>query len=531
MPTTVGSLFDTESQAILEIINNQMEWELPDLDPWWSDTFSTSQGLVTDNLIGRDMLIKRVYKGSLAGTLRPGQWNSDVSLYGDQTDRFSPKSYNQRITEVWPDPLESPFAAPRTLNIHLRSMTTNLPLTKGMLQMEALDASIGDIVAPTLQGFVTNIAQTLCLYAYASQNSNYALCGIETASDVVNGTYSGNKTVTFTPDNRAVDRFIEGMSVDVYSSDFQTRRNEDNDDNRVWCYVSHVDETTPTVTLTLADGGGDEDDVSAGWSIADGDKVVLAGSVDGDGVSTGFAGLNSWIKSGGGSGGTEAANNYLLGNEATGTLDNGIIDVTRHPTHKSMTHDVNGPLTEHKMRLYVRAFNRAKKRHRQWIDTLISTDGVWSAYEKTKIGRERLDRTGRLSDLNSEGSTEGFTFTVDGMTVVGKTSNYCEAGAAYGHRFSGDNWRRVVPPNPQGVQSMQGMSPYAPFTFTAPLLTGTSSTRVPIYKTGSGVNQLTEGVQMPGELRMQLVAWEQTAGCKLLNIAEDRLYSDNLVLD
>lgn len=56
------------------------------------------------------------------------------------------------------------------------------------------------------------------------------------------------------------------------------------------------------------------------------------------------------------------------------------------------------------------------------------------AYEATKIGREILDRTGRLSSLTTEGSNEGFQFAFDGRTYTGYTSNYVEDGSVYGIR-------------------------------------------------------------------------------------------------
>jgi hypothetical protein len=60
----------------------------------------------------------------------------------------------------------------------------------------------------------------------------------------------------------------------------------------------------------------------------------------------------------------------------------------------------------------------------------------------------------------------------------------------------------------------------------APAL-GYSTIKVPITKvgTGSGNSLLTEGAQMPGMLRMQLVP-DQPAGMKLTGVTFDKQYGD-----
>ena len=58
-----------------------------------------------------------------------------------------------------------------------------------------------------------------------------------------------------------------------------------------------------------------------------------------------------------------------------------------------------------------------RKDWRGWLVGL-SAQGVWLAYEATKIGREWKDRNDRLSSLNDEGSEEGFKFTFDGKTYL-----------------------------------------------------------------------------------------------------------------
>ena len=258
-----------------------------------------------------------------------------------------------------------------------------------------------------------------------------------------------------------------------------------------------------------------------------GDIVVYANQADvtvGAGANmapTGIAGVNSWLK-----GGSGTNDNFLLGDEKDGTAANQI-DVTVHPEFKSFTKSSIGTLTEHKLRQYLRRFHAAKNKYGQYIDCLIASDGVWLAYEATKIGREILDRTGRLSSMTSEGSNEGFQFAFDGRSYTGYTSTYVEDGSVYGIRKGGNNWKRYVPPTPSGYSSFAQTDAFIPFNFIAGALTGTGTNKLPIYDSSATGNRsmVTEGVQMPGLLRMQLVP-DQPAGLKLTGVTTDTVYSE-----
>ena len=153
----------------------------------------------------------------------------------------------------------------------------------------------------------------------------------------------------------------------------------------------------------------------------------------------------------------------------------------------------------------------------------MASDGVWLSYEAQKIGQYQIDRTGGLSNLNNEGSEEGFAMTFEGRTYKGYTSQYVEKETVYGWKTSGSNWKRYVPPDYAGLQSMGEADAYVPFRFVVPALTGGSSVKFPLQKAGS--NMMTEAVQMPGMLRMQLIP-DQPAGLKLSGVTEDRVYAD-----
>ena len=159
----------------------------------------------------------------------------------------------------------------------------------------------------------------------------------------------------------------------------------------------------------------------------------------------------------------------------------------------------------------------------QSIDSLVASDGVWLSYEAQKIGQYQIDRTSNLSNLNNEGSTEGFGMTFEGKTYKGHTSQYVEKETVYGWKTSGNNWKRYIPQDYSGLTKMGEVPSHIPFRFVVPALTGGTSVKYPLQKAGS--NMMTEAVQMPGMLRMQLIP-DQPAGLKLTDVTEDRVYAD-----
>ena len=528
MAAVAGSLFNLHEDRIEEVINKNVEIFLPGLDPIWRDLISTSQGVGPADALGRDLKILKVFMGSMAGVLEQGAPRGDLTLYGDDTDTHGGRLYTQNLAQVWPDPTEGPNAAPYRLGINMRSMMSNIMFTLGEMQAEASPAFIGEIIAPKLEGFGRNIAHTLCNYWYLNQNDDYALCQIGSDMAV---TGSGPYYLTFSPSNGAVDRFYVGQRVDIWDDDSGADMDDSADGlknssngtkaGRHKVFVDYVDELKGQVRLVSAvaaftTGSGVVAPLADDW-------IMYAGSVDETAnTATGFAGVNSWLKSGSG-----GDNNYLLGADKDGSASNQI-DVTAHPEFKSFTKSSVGVLTEHKLRQYLRRFHAAKNKYGQYIDCLIASDGVWLNYESTKIGREILDRTGRLSSVTSEGSNEGFKFTFDGRSYTGYTSTYVEDGSVYGIRKGGNNWKKYIPPAVAGTSKF-AKADGAPFEFIAGALTGTGTNKLPIYNTdGSdgGITRVTEGVQMPGQMRMQLVP-DQPAGMKLTGVSYDKIYSAN----
>ena len=531
-----GALFDKHSDRIEEVINKNIEVFLPSLDPVWRDTVVTSQGVGPADAIGRDMKIIKTYMGSMAGVLEQGKPRNDIGLYGDDTDDIGTRMYLQNLNQTWPDPLNGPNASPYRLGIPMRSMMSNIMFTLGELQAEAMPAFIGEVVAPKLEGFAKNIAHTLCNYWYLNQNDAYKLGTIASVHDVTNdnGTIQSDCTeLRVTISELTHDRFYVGQAVDIMKTATVTsgRRNDTQADGsqttatRIKVFVSAVDELKGYVYLK-ASAAAFHATPGGNGTTAIGDVILYANSHNEGGASpvsaTGIAGINSWLKGGSGS-----ADNFLLGDEKSGTSTEQI-NVNTYPEFKSFTKGSVGTLTEHKLRQYLRRFHSAKNKYGQYIDCLVASDGVWLAYEATKIGREILDRTGRLSSISTEGSQDGFTFAFDGRSYKGYTSTYVEDGTVYGLRKGGSNWKKYVPPTPAGYSSFDRAESFIPFNFIAGALTGTGTNKLPIYDSSASGNRsmVTEGVQMPGLLRMQLVP-DQPAGMKLTGVTTDNVFSDN----
>tara|TARA_R100000700_G_scaffold22950_1_gene29765 strand:+ start:10187 stop:11764 length:1578 start_codon:yes stop_codon:yes gene_type:complete len=520
--TTTDSLFSTHESRIEEVINKAVDVFLPSLDPVWRDTVVSSQGVGAADAIGRDMLITKVFQGGLTGVIENAAETGDWVLFGDtdtpvKASTAANKVHVQNLTQTFPDPTVGANQKPYRLQIPMRALVTNLMMTLGELQAEATPAFIGEIIGPKLEGFAKNISHTLCNYWYLSQNLSYRLCAI---SAVDSGGGTGTNIVTISGVTTP-DRFYPGQRVDIWSSDGTTQRmNGNRDAARTELYVDAVDELAGKVSFVGAS--------NFSTAVQAGQLVVYAGitetGLDGSGNDTladqsyGIAGMNSWLVTGNDT--IDGTDHNLLKGDAIAAA---AIDVNVHPEFKSLGITSVGALTEHKLRQYLGRFHAAKNKYGQYIDCLIASDGVWTAYEATKIGREMIDRSGRLSSLNSEGSDEGFTFTFEGRTYQGYSSMYADSGRVYGIRKGGNNWKRFTPPSYKGMSNMAGVDNFVPFNFVGGSLTGGPS-QLPIYKTVNNVSLPTEGIQMPGMLRMQLVP-DQPAGMILDGCNTDTVFA------
>jgi len=552
--SSTGSLFDKQSSRIQEILNKNIEVFLPALDPAWRDTFVTNQGVGPASMIGRDLKILKIYMGSMAGVLDMADNRDNFVLYGDKTvSDIGAKLQQQTNTNTWPDATDGVMARPFRLGVGMKAMVSNLYMSLGEMTAEATPAFIGEVIGPKLEGHARLIAHTLCNYWYLAENNAYQVGTIAfdnstalasatayyTTSFTENPTwtaFSGTSAIStirairFQAVEKNIDRYALGMRVDIFdASATQIRVNDSQitaaaqtSATRVSAWIAAVDEVKNEVTVAF----GAPVTITPSGTAANNIKYVYfanartlnSGSAT-TGTGYGFAGINSWLRSGGSS--ATDGSQYLLGNDRdTGNQ----IDVNVHPEFRSYMKSSVGTLTEHKMRQYLRGFHRAKEKYGQYIDTLIASDGVWLNYESQKIGQYMLDRTNRLSSLQNEGSQEGFKFSFDGRTYTGYTSNYIEDGTVYGIRKGGTNWKKYVPPSPKGTQKFDKAESFIPFEFVGPSL-GYADVKVPIQRVSGNSTLVTEGMQMPGMLRMQLVP-DQPAGLKLTGVTTDRQYGE-----
>lgn len=554
MAATTGQLFSTHSNRIEEVINKDVDVIMPGLDPCWMDTIVTSQGVGPADQIGRDMQIIKVFQTGMTGVVEQNGPQGNWALFGNDGDTpFGKRLHTMALTRAFPDPQEGANQTPFRLGVPMRAMLANIMFTLGELQAEATPAFIGQVVAPKLEGFARHIAHQLCTSWYVSQNQSYRLCAVSNL-DVTAGVANGVFNFNFQPDNEACDRFYPGMRIDFY--DGNTRNNETGN-NRIPVFVSAVDELTNTVyCVTQYDptAGSTAGTVgNFGAAVANADIVVWANSGEpntgatGTPSFTGIAGINSWLKDGsdGTLTGTPSAGAgdelKLLGSEATSDF----VSIADHPEMKSLGYNLGGAmLTEHVLRQLCRRFHAAKNKYGYYMDTLIASEGVWLAYEASKIGRERIDRTNTLGGAspqgyNSDSSFGGFKITMDGKTYMSYTSTYVDDGIVYGIRKGGNNWKRYVPPDVRNTRPFDRNAPFIPFKFVASALTGLSTNQLPIFQSnvaggnftppsGSSIlssTRVTEGSQMPGWLRMQLVP-DQPCGMILKNCATDKIYGD-----
>lgn len=532
MPAPTGSLYSTHSTRIEEIINRSMGVFLPTFDKVWEDTVVSNQGVGPVGDMGRDWTIIKTYTGGLTGVIEPGGPGTDFSLYGDPSNtNIGAKQFMQGLSRAFPDATQGMNQAAYRLGIPMRSMVTNIMVTLAELNAEATDAFIGQVIAPKMEGFARHLSQTLCLYWYLSQNNYYQLFALAGNSGTGwDKTADSNSTLMadLTYSNFAIDRLMVGMRVQFYDATGATLRTTTSLGANTVFVVTAVDEVTGKAYFKPVNAASDVNSAS----FANTDICVLANSKGSSTTPfaatpyfTGIAGINSWLKFGDANGSTDNNNNCLLGDERVGTAYgfNHNINVNVHPEFKSLGFNLSGsPVTEHFLRKILRRFHAAKGKYGHFIDCLIASDGVWLAYESQKIGRQWLDRTGRLSSVRNEGSAEGFHFEFDGRSYEGHTSTYSEAGTLYGIRKA-NNWKRYSPPDPKGVKRFERTEGWNPFKFVAGALTGTGSNQIPIMSVANNRTFVTEGVQMPGYLRVQFVP-EQVTGLKVTNCAEDRLY-------
>jgi hypothetical protein len=528
MAAPVGTVLNTRASEFEEVISRKIEFFMPTLDKVWEDTLSGLGEMASSDVLGRDWVIVKHIKEGLSGVIEAGGPRGDFPIYGDKTGTsLGNKVYFEGLENTFPDPMDSPNAKAKRWAIPMRSMLANLPMTLSEIRAEASSAFIGEILAPRFEGFARNMAMTLCNYFWLNQADNYALTYLGgTTSGTHYALADSNKLlkVYLSESDMAIDRFAVGQRLQWYNSAGTTQRTVTGSTSNSVFIVVGLDEQSFTLLLREQNNLA-LDSTNFVSNLAANDILVFAKSKGNSGTPyaaspyfTGIAGVNSWMKFGGG-----GDDNYLLGGERVSSHSgfNAELDVTEWTQHRSMKVDMEGnPLTEHTFRKILRRWYNAKGKYGMEIDTLVASDGVFFAYEAQRIGRQFFDRTGTRANLTNEGGPGEFIFEVDGHRITGITSTWVGARTAYGLRRK-NNWKRYCPPDIKGTTNMSQMKQGIPFRFVGKALTGGTSNQLPIFATGAGRTLVTQGVQMPGFLTMQMVP-EQPCGLKFTNLAEDR---------
>ena len=165
-----ANLFSTHADRIEEVINKNIDVMLPGVDPVWENMVTSSQGVGPADALGKDYKILRVFQTGMTGILESGKPVDDFGLFGDDSTTIGSRLHRQTLTQTFPDPINAPNQLPYRLGVPMRSMVSNIMFTLGELQAEATPSFIGQIIAPKLEGFARNIAQTLCNTWYQNQN-------------------------------------------------------------------------------------------------------------------------------------------------------------------------------------------------------------------------------------------------------------------------------------------------------------------------------------------------------------------------
>jgi len=550
MPT-LGSLVDQNSQSIQELIGTNAIQKMSVMEPMFRHTVFDDAAMDTaQSELGRGMRIRTVFHGSVAGVIRSGQVSNNISLYGDKVavDGSNNPLFGGRLNvhqatqTLSPNPLESASPRPVTLQSELFSMETTLPMTFGMMQLEATQANIQQYLTPMLDGWANLMNITMSGSLYLDPNNQFRLGSLGpttgTGAFVLDGTA---RTVKFFPTEKCLHRFVEGQQVDFYKSTGTILNKSDTTSARVRLFVTAVDEFEGSV-LVQAQKDDKADDGTAGtfatWATT-ANITSAAYCVPAFWYNSGFGGLytlRDWIKW---AASTAAADVRLLGSRAIAdgpTNDPGYIDVRQWPFAKSFHRSSVGILTERTFMGFLQGMMRGAVRYGHTFDTAIASDGVWLNMWEQRGGREFYPREGgqqtRLGNMGFDQDEMSPVLPFDGGKITCATSRFIESGQVYILRRKG-NWRIVTPPDPAGASrgSLQGKNPRIPLTFVAKSL-GMPTDRIPLMLTaasGAGAAILpSEVCHLPAVIRMQFmpVRGGQIAQGLLEGVTETRYYSN-----
>jgi len=554
-----NSYLSAKAKAIEEVLSEGIQMFSAPLDRIWSEAVWSAMGVVPASRTGRHYHVHRFFGYELGGVIEEGYPRGDFPIYGDNpggttgagVTSFDNMFYSSQLTS-FPDANEDIGALEVKLTTTLRGITFNSKVTLGELQGEALGAFKGIQAARRLSGLAKNLARRIALAFYVNDSDNRRIMSLGASSGT--GAYAidtSAKTITFTPPEQTYMRLAKGDRVDIIREAADpngTRYVRVNDSNlptngggswgdannvrdaadaqtletrkRLW--VSRVDIMNGTVTLVGDPNDGDFATWATTGNIGDAAYLVPANSAKGGNKIIGMNGLNSYMKFGG----STNAEKYILGDEAIGTEDDGIINVEKHPGFRSFKRAINGVLTEFELLQILDRLQQHADMYGGEIDYVVTRPGaIRAAYSQLDL-RSRIDRTGRPMSLQNQGEDgSGFVLNHGGKKYMFHTTNMLPYGELNAFRLSG-NWDKVtIPANPVTGKSLPGENTPVdlPVQLAVPGLTRLSS---PYFPMRNSSQRLTEASEMPGYLYMNMVPREQFWGAKLTGITEANVFSD-----
>lgn len=528
-----NTLFKANSNVIQEKIGTSTREFMSPTDPIFREMILSPAKVEGGQEIGRDLLIKQRFYGSLAGVIEGGNMRDYFTLVGDTTDsavdNFAKRFMVNTPSQAWPSPFGGANPKGFGFTCTLYSVLTNLALSLSMLRLEATEANIKQHVVPLLKGWARNMALWAANQFYGDPANGYRLGTLDAAAKLNNT----NRTITFSPTEKTTARFAVGQSIDVFTS--TTRENEASG-SRIRGFVGMVDDWENTVVLvfdskredgtavTLSSKADDStvDATGTGWA----DSINTTGSyvTYANTYKSGFKGLYSWrhwikwAKT------TAQADTTILGDDAITTTSDDYIDVRKHNEFKSGHFGSVGPLTERSFLAYISRIHTAFNRHGYRVDDFIGSEGLWLNVFESRIAKEEVERGDTPGSIRNIGLEDGFGINHEGKKYRGFTSRFLEDGLILGLRTKG-NWRMITPAMPKGVNraSLPEQESKIPHVFVAKAL-GWSSDVIPYLDPTS--NMPTEFTFMPGYINMQMTPTEQIPGVLFEGVDTTRVYAN-----
>lgn len=473
--------------------------------------------------LGRDQKWERTFMPITdPGVYRDGAHSGHFSRVGDVTQAIGEKGFQQQLTQTWPDPGYGLNSKAQKLVGTINSMETNMQMTLAEMDLEATEANIRRYIAPKLIGHGRGIAARATHAFWAKRESNFRLCTIKAGtvtSDYSDATFPH---VTFETTEEVTARLEVGMPVDLFDGD-NDRINSNGSGVRCMAWIYEVDDFHNKVTVVFQPGdANDVADEAGGTSYAfatmvgdfdgtsdvgDGREYMTYSGVanDDSSIEGGFYSVFDWLKFAEGASPTNAQKR-ILGSAASATAGE-YVDVTVHNQFRSPKYENVGDLSE---REFYKILQRTHYGFSRWgygIDSLFFSFGILARSFALQQAKETIDRTNRPGQINKLGLNGEYEIECDGMTYKAMTEKYLAKGDAVGLKVSG-NWEILVPASGASVSKAANaeVPSQIPFEFVSKAL-GFSSDHMPIMVTDSNSNKAfpTEGVQLPGRIRMQMV--------------------------